>query len=711
MSVGIPASGWYVEIDDPNTGHTWTPSVIDDPQVVPGATDYPRITIPVKRNERWFDSRYEGAAMRVWKDGRRQPIEELENVTERQQAQQQVAVVELEGRGAVELDRRTKLEVDSKDAHEVVEDLITNNTSYQANVDTPTAAVRTNDEVLSADTTAEWQDILQPIPSTLPLTVQNGKLQSQQAAFHVEGEKYSLTSTNTDSAASEGEFEKINSKLEDSQTVSVPYTLPSDNVGIGLRLRNPTDPDSDGDNEGHGFDVRIDGESIITFGDNWSGSGSFGWTTRTGISSDLSGSTSITLDATNGDGNETDVDLVVLYDDRYNWTFDNSVDSDTHLSGPELKPDLVEIATVDALTAFQIIGGRVEITADDTSNDQRLGLSQDQGQTWQYGDNTEAFETDFNSGSAQLRAKFGVSRYGQRDTETPTTGFKSQKFDIGRLKADIDETPLLVNQDYDASLMEIIQDIADFGDFIGEFRLDGGSPSWEFTQAGQRTSGSTPTPKSYDYRKNAEQQRERVVILSGRQQVRKEEFTANHGTAVDLQNGRIDRGTESVYDPSTGTEYAEGADYTLSPGVESPPGSITTLAGGSITDGQTLAVDYNYHFEAESTIDNPPANPDTFVETFSDLTSQRAVDQASTLLLNQLDSPLDEVIVKLPTSEVGFNVVESQAFAALPTDATFDIQEIEVTPQQTVFRLGSRDSIGTAVSRIRRRLSTTTQRV
>jgi len=696
----IPARGWYVEIDDPESGHTWTPDVVGDPEINPGANDYPRITIPVRRTERWFESRYERAPMRVWRDGKRQPIEQLEDVTESEDK------LKLLGRGGVELDTRVQKEVGQQEAHTVVEDIIQNNTPYAANVDEPNAQTRTNVFLQDADTESEWTSAVS-IPETTPAYItSSGRLALAQSGFFAEAEDFASSgSTQSNADASDGQ-EQFYPTGSDSYSFSLKHTIPESEVGYAFRYRIQSGSVQ------NQITLQIDGQEVESIPSGAFSSDTFDWyTTGFWDNGDLTaGGHSAGFDLDGTDGEDIIIDCVHVWDQRFSTTFDNTVDSDGYLSGPELFPDRAEVETLDSTTAFQFTGAKLTSSWDDTSGGQRVGVSQDQGSSWTYADNSESIETDFASGSPELRAKFGLSRYGSRSTASPTTGFQAQSIDIYEFFGDIEETPLLLNQDYDGRAMDVVQEIADYGDFLFEFRLANGTPSVEMTTPGQRTTDDVPELSSYEYTKSVEDQVERAVIKGGRQQVRQEMFTADHGTAVSLENGNIDHGTESVYDPSTGDEFAEGADYKLNTGVETDTGSIKTLSGGEMSDGTDYAIDYNYHQEGTWTDPDAGADPTPLVETIPSITSERGCVQAATLIGRQADEPLKKARVTVPTADVGFRVVDAQQFASLPSDICWEISDITTTPRDTAYQLGSRKAIGDVVNQIERRLSAAASR-
>lgn len=76
---------------------------------------------------------------------------------------------------------------------------------------------------------------------------------------------------------------------------------------------------------------------------------------------------------------------------------------------------------------------------------------------------------------------------------------------------------------------------------------------------------------------------------SGTQTVTNESVTADVGNYTELDGYRIDEDSETVYNAS-GAEMTRGTDYEM--GYEN--GSIKALSGGSISDGTTIQVSYDY---------------------------------------------------------------------------------------------------------------------
>ncbi|AFH22625.1 hypothetical protein OSG_eHP31_00065 [environmental Halophage eHP-31] len=695
-SASVPAQGWYVEIDNTNTGHVWTPDVVDASRR-PTVNGFPRLDLTLRKRGKWRAPAFEEAPIRAYKDGRRQPVDIVEAVEESEQT------VRLSARGAVELDDRVQRAVSSQEAHKVAEDIIKNETSYAANVDAPAATTQTNTLLREVNSQNEWVSFQQP-PSTEPAEIDSGKLKLQQAAYHYEGEEFTLTSTNSDSDSSEGQFELLSTGARDDVTRTLEYTIPGNHAKLQMRMRFPKDPDGDGFFEGNGFELRVDGTQVggltSSFTTNTSG---YRWINPVSGNStlgfDISGSTTVDINGRATGSGQTDIDLVVIYDDRFSWTFDNSTDSNDALSGPELYPDEYQYETSDETTAQQITGGRLESSWNNTSNNQSVAVSNDRGQSFTTAPNSTSVETDFASPSTTLRGRLTLSRYGSQST-TPTSGHKGQQVDLYRLKADLDSTPIVKDQRYDGSAMSVLQDVAELGDFVFQFRREAGTDSIEFATAGQRTSDRNEDVIEVEGTKTVEPQVDRVVVFGPGQTERAEAVTANHGTFVDLVEDDLQPGKEVVYDPSNDTQYDLNVDYQ----IDYLAGEIKTVSTGAISDGQQLEITYQYQPSGSSTVSNPPANPREIVRTVAGVGSAIGAEQVALQLRRQLDSPLKEARVVIPSDNVGWDVINALSLDAVPVDGALEVREITHAPDQTVLQLGSRRSVSEVLSRIQRRL-------
>lgn len=80
-----------------------------------------------------------------------------------------------------------------------------------------------------------------------------------------------------------------------------------------------------------------------------------------------------------------------------------------------------------------------------------------------------------------------------------------------------------------------------------------------------------------------------VTQNTGTQTVSNETVTAHYGKYTDLDGYKIVSGSETVYNAS-GATMSSGTDYKIA----TKNGSIEALNGGSIADGNTIKVSYDY---------------------------------------------------------------------------------------------------------------------
>ncbi|WP_135302635.1 hypothetical protein [Haloarcula amylovorans] len=688
----VPARGWYIEVDHPS-GFVWRPDVVGEPTPKPTINGYPKLTIPVRASDRWAKSDFEDQPLRAWYDGVRQPVDRVETPTATESGWV------LEGRGGTELDTRVRKEVDDRPNHEVFEEIINQETAYTPNVDTPPPVIDENTLLREADTDSELSNLLQ-IPDTAPVGISGGQASTLQTCFVYEGEdEFAVGDAIFDSAAS-GEFAEqyIQTSDEATASFSLGYDVPANDLSIGIRWRSPNDADMF-------FDISVDGSLVASLG-NSSWSSSYQWYTfSAGLGSLSAGSHDITITVASEDSNSDAlyIDVVAVYDNRFSYTFDNSVDSDNALSGPQTKPDLVEIETINETSSRQISGGRVESTWNDTSGSQYVAVSNDGGATYTTANNSETVETDFGSASSQLRAKLGLSRYGSGRSTTPTTGYNSQSVDVIRLLADLDNTPRLINQSYDGDAMDVLKQVTP-PDSVFQLQRDGDNYTVEYCEAGQRTADEQGGTTGFEYIRRVERAVDKVIIKGSVLRRRDERITAGIGTAVPVSEDELVHGRETVYDPATDTEYLEGTDYSLN----AQAGEVVALSNGAISDGQELAVDYGFRPVGESS--TSVSDPNEIVRSIPGLTTDIECQLVAEQIAAKLDEPLKEGTVTVETDRTDWSLVESRVFEALPTEDVVDIRDAQPAAEGTDIRFGSRQPVEDIIGEIRDRVSALAQR-
>jgi hypothetical protein len=161
-----------------------------------------------------------------------------------------------------------------------------------------------------------------------------------------------------------------------------------------------------------------------TSGAAWFGSDDFG-DDNTSLSLDANETATVRLE--HRGGGRLDLDLVALYDNRFSYTFDDTLDSNDELSGPELFPD-VETVKKSISTRRDVTEATIstDFANGDTSSSQFVEVSIGSN-TKQNNDSESATLTvsDANA-STDLEFRIGVGRRTQDSSETPTSGDQAQ---------------------------------------------------------------------------------------------------------------------------------------------------------------------------------------------------------------------------------------------------------------------------------------------
>ena len=367
--------------------------------------------------------------------------------------------------------------------------------------------------------------------------------------------------------------------------------------------------------------------------------------------------------------------------------------------------------TIDAEIPESVSGARLEVTMDDVSGAQALGVSNDFGQTFTTASNTSTVETDFGDLGPSARGRVTLSRYGSRTTDSPTSGFNGQSLEDLTLEADLDDTPLVVRQAYDQPLSETLTEIAEQADAIWEYQRNGSDEVVVWTYPEQRTSDAQPAVGSFQASRSTEGEYQSVTVRGGSNPVRDEAFTSDHGTAVALAQANLVGGSERVYDPTTtpATVFEIGNDYELA----RTAGEITTLASGAMSDSTDYQIDYRWRPQDTAALDGV-TDPREAVVDIPQLTTVRGCGQAAVRILRQVDSPLRQGEVVIPTAEAAggqWSLVEALDLAPLPFDTAIEITgSPETTPQETRLSLGSRETLAGAIADVRQRVSQLAER-
>ncbi|RYJ08334.1 hypothetical protein ELS19_17435 [Halogeometricum borinquense] len=506
-----PAQGWHVEVDHPE-GQTLTPTVIDDPKPRPKLNGLPKVEIPIPKNEKWLDDAFERAPIRVWKDGKRLPVERLINRSQTPEATRLVA------RGGEDLLKHVEKSVSEQEADDFVRDLLNEETSLTVNVDDPQADVSSDTMMLDADTGSEWQGVLRdyPFASDVPLRVENGRLETTKTAVLRQGVNPDDQLWAPDILESDEFVGGTASRYQASGqihewNITLDHDIPGGSAQLAVRISES--------NESVGPEVTfsVDGTQIRPVGPENLGNG-FQFPDVRFLTLDISGGLAagthtIKAEVTTGsDSGYIYIDTIGVFDTRYSDGYGDRLTSPGgKVTTLNAYPDM-SAETVDVPSIRQVIAGELQSSWDNTQNEQAVAISNDQGKSWVSASNTETVSGQFASGSGQIRARFSLSSYDDGDGILERNA--GQSVDLFDLFSDLNDTPLLNSQSFDGEIREILNDIAEFGNFIWEVRWDQSTESLAvvFTRPGQREASGDVNLVDYDYNIDDEAITEKAVV-------------------------------------------------------------------------------------------------------------------------------------------------------------------------------------------------------
>jgi len=303
--------------------------------------------------------------------------------------------------------------------------------------------------IQDADSADSWNSIVDADLSTRPLTVTDtGEYELQQSAFVFEGENPNESaSTVSDGAFSDGvaiNFDLVGASY--TYTITPEYDIDASNVGIQVRDRLV-----DSGTTTKGVEWYFNGEQLDTVTGTTK---SLSWTDFTDgafyTTGPFDGYNGETLDAGESynlevvipddsvASNDYHVDVVAVYDSRYPYTFDNTVDStDGYLDGPQLFPDQIVESFTTATTRRDVTTANFSLDANDTSGVFYVELAND-GSTFTRINNSDTGSVTFASPERDVDTNISLGRFGTRTTATPKEGFQGQSVSTWQLFANPD---------------------------------------------------------------------------------------------------------------------------------------------------------------------------------------------------------------------------------------------------------------------------------
>ena len=701
-----PARGWHVEINN-NAGQTLSPDLLDDAKRNPAINGLPRVELPVRADERWQNGRFDDIPANVWHDGEIQPVERIERRRNKEGKSSSQTV--LEARGGIELENRVVTSVDAQEIHLLVEDLLSQHTSYTVTVDNPDSDQR-DTTLQSASTSSELEQALKPLDSTDPFRFPSDDTFAPYQTAYVGTQPSGLNGTSIiqrdDYISGEG-FALTRNSDEIEFTFDLPYENPDPVIWFRYKER-------DDGLDHHPFILEIDGTEVVS-----GGAGSLldgpSITTFSVSGSLAEGSHTVKIrddsSATAGD-TELDVDMIAVVDGRYNYTQDETLhEPGGHIDGPELYPDQArkEMEVLD--TPLSITDLTLDVQTPDGALPE-LALGENGTTTYNTASETTTHSISYTDTSTTARGRIAVGRDEDviRDTATPRTGYEPRVLDALEMTATLDDTPVVSDRSFDDTLLNILKDLADIANAVFEVRTNNGEIEVVWTQLGQRTSNVDPDVVDYEVERQTEDLIDRAIVYGGAQRLTRQSVTVQHDTWVDLpfEDSRLVDGKEVIYDG--GTEFERGQDYEIRYTDTDGIPKIKALSGGSMTDGQTVDIDADVKPRGEfqrGTEDDPR----TRVVDMPELATKQMCDQVAVSLVEETEDAVAEVRATVPHDAIEWSVVEAIDPDSLPGSGPYQTRNVTNTEQETVIEFASRLSLDEIINVIGKRTRRNSQRL
>ncbi|KKF39893.1 hypothetical protein FK85_25050 [Halorubrum saccharovorum] len=670
----VPASGPYVVIDHPD-GDPLTPTITDI-DWSPTVNERPTVEIEVPQSDRW--EALTGQPMRVWRDGTQLPIDTLEGVSD--SVGSSGTATTLEGSGGPQLDEYTDdIQIDEQEIHLAVRDLIDEYTDYGRNVDDPATDTRSDVLVLS-ETGNTLEDVLaEAIAATDPLGVtqvdgismlQTGWFREAEDANVVDATTYYADQEGNDGAWSGNQSVRLESAGDGIEfEIETGHEIPADQFAARfLQAAVGGNPE---------IELFFDGTLIETFNTDFfiedTDQFDLDWDTETVLNPDGAippGTHTVTLDVTAAGSGYLAVDAAHIADDRYSYTFDNQP-VDEVVDGPEEYPPQIDVVFEDVVSVEQVIGGSLDAVLSSTAGAQAVAISNDEGTTWHEATNSETVSTAFADATQTLRARVTLSRYAQNPDLSPAQGDTGQSLDEIQLRADLEDTPVLLDKQYRDRLNGVLATIADDGRMVWELRRDPDAPAddptgyiIEWTQIGQRSRASTAPATNVERRVTREESYDRVVVFGKSRGVEGSEFSVSSGaTLTSIGNEWVVPDSERIYDPDTDQVFERGEDYRMDWAF----GGLELLDGGDMTAGTTYAADYEWRYRGEATTPSVDASEARTVEKkIPSATSGRECDQLALSILKDVQEDQVEATLTVVEPAPDVPLVEAISHPRLP---------------------------------------------
>lgn len=728
----VAPEGYHVEVVNPATGRVRVPEVADlqnAPVFNPGPNAQPTVRVPVRKNDVWLSDTYDDdPEMRVWRDGRRLPIEVLRDV------EQLEGATVLVGVGGVELEQRVREEYNDDRRHLAVRDLVETETTYGDETPEPETATLSDVSFQTVDSEADWTGALADTNADTDLweVTPGGLLKRRQTTYFIEAADDNTTRGEEFFGGPDNEFINGDIYLFDginlptpgmTATVELEQEIPFEDAVLAARLQFGTeDADSPGDAWHHGYTQKIDGVEIDPRPPDSTGydPDSPDWETFDGSLASSPpatigpGSVDIAIEFNDDQGSTDDpdgdpevgIDALALYDDRAPAPTLGGVTGADNKAEIDFYNGSVRVETADIVSPFSITAGRLESVYNSTAGDQSVGISSDNGATFTDAANSETVATDFASPSSRIRARFEVGGF-DGETANAVGQVNGHEVDAYELFADISQELLLIEETFDTNLASILTAIAEPAERSWGLRTDAnGDIVVRFVQNGQFDAAYTP-----DYsdrtREKLGKTYDAVVVKGSNEPESNIPYTAST-TFEALPRENILSGSETVYDDTR--NYDRGDDYE----INYQTGEIRATAGGDLVVGDAYRVDFRYQARGRFESPDAPAEPDELVETVPGVTSTRLAEQVAFVLASEVDTPRYAAEVTIPDPDPRFDPTDALPPSVLGLPSGIDSLEVRGQPQLTEtglrVRFGTRPPVEATQERLSRQLSRVSDR-
>lgn len=378
-----------------------------------------------------------------------------------------------------------------------------------------TELVAENEQIQDADTNTEWSNI-SSLVGTDPIDIVNGEFTLLQSCWTQEGESpdtssfASIEESTEYSGDGSSDGTGVAAALADTNEFiefdfTTEHTIPEADLGLWFRAENTggATPETTFYLDGTQYTYisgSTDIERLPLQWRDWSDGGPVG----SGYSGgDLApGTHTLRIEVTDGSfGGRTAVDLVAPADNRFSYNFDETpttINGNNYMDGPELYPDSATLKLDTIKTSYNVTTADISSVWDDTSNNQSIAVTNDDGQSFVTGSNTQTLSANFSSAGRTVYVEFTLSRYGTRDNATPLEGFNGQAVDSYALEVDGNDLVVIDSLELSRNHFDNLQTLCNYGDFIYVIEHDSSSIGNLVVSCFQRGDETRPAPDGFD---------------------------------------------------------------------------------------------------------------------------------------------------------------------------------------------------------------------